>query len=1035
MRVIAHRRSTIYWLVALAAILAPATGRCEPIMPRHQVPHGFVIEKVASEPETVFPMFACFDDRGRLFVAESSGLDLYAEITAATRKCRLRALEDRDGDGRFETSAVFADKLVFPMGLVWQGGKLYVADPPDVVTLQDGDGDGRADQRSVVLTGFGHIDNGSLHGLTFGPDGWLYMTMGSPDGYKLQRADGSVLEGESGALIRCRPDGSSPEVLCRGFENLVEVAWTSRGEAIGTDNWFRDPNTPGSNGLRDALVHLTDGGLYPYHREVGTPQPVTGDPLGPVSMYPAFALSGLVCYEGQQFPAEFRGNLFSAQHNSRAVGRHVLVPDGSTYRATDLPFVTTEDPDFHPSDVVEDADGSLLVVDTGSWYVQHCPTGSIRTTRATGGIWRVRRADAKRPADPWGLAEDWPQATPERLCQLLTDSRPKVRERACRTLAARGASAVPALAAALKNAAETTIRQQAIWTLASIADKSALPPLRLALDSSDTDAATTAARALAARADRDAAGALTRLLAAEALPVRFAAAEALARCGNEQSLPAIWQALTQDPDRFLEHALIHAAHRLAGDAELESALAHPHPRVQKAALLLLDQPPRPAGRVSSEVAFARLASDDADLRRTALVIVGRRPEWAEQAVPVVRKWLAQPALSADEARGLIGLARAFQAESALQQAVAAALTQHMKLPAERRAELLEVLAESDLPQPPAVWVRAVADALTQPEPAIRAGAVRAAGVWQVADLDVPLARVADDSAAAAELRVDALRALVARQPKPSAERFALLVRQLAETDSPLARLAAADVLARSELTDDQRRQFLRGIQGDALVAPAAVLPAFRKDVGEDAAADLLDYLTAAAGRGWRPTEAELEAVLQPLPSGTKSESLWAELKRAAGRDQARLAEFEPLAVGGDANRGREVFFGKKVACAACHRVGREGGTIGPDLTKVGGIRHTRDLLESIVLPSATFAQGFEGYRVQLADGRIAGGVIARRTAGGVVLRDATGAETKVPAGEVEGMIRDRTSLMPDGLTKAMTSGELQDLLAYLRSLK
>jgi putative membrane-bound dehydrogenase-like protein len=1035
MCVIANRRFALYWLAALAAIVAPASARCETMMPRHQVPDGFAIEQVAGEPETVFPMFACFDDCGRLFVAESSGLDLYVEITAATRKCRIRMLEDRDGDGRFETSAVFADKLVFPMGLVWRDGKLYVPDPPDLVTLEDADGDGRAEKRTVILTGFGHIDNGSLHGLTFGPDGWLYMTMGSPDGYKLRRADGSLLEGESGALIRCRPDGSSPEVLCRGFENLVEVAWTARGEAIGTDNWFRNPNTPESNGLRDALMHLTDGGLYPYHREVGTPQPVTGDPLGPVSLFPAFALSGLARYEGPQFPAEFGGNLFTAQHNSRAVGRHVLIPEGSTYRATDLPFVTTDDPDFHPSDVLEDADGSLLVVDTGSWYVQHCPTGSIRKTRATGGIWRVRRADAERPADPWGLAEDWAQATPERLCQLLTDSRPKVRERARLTLAARGASAVAVLAAALEGAAETTARQQVIWALANIADESALPTLRQALGSSDADVAATAARALAAHADRDAAGALTRLLAAEALPVRFAAAEALARCGNEQSLPAIWQALTRDADRFLEHALIHAAHRLAGDAELESALAHPHPRVQKAALLLLDQPPRPTGRVSSEMAFAKLASDDADLRRTALAIVGRHPEWAEQAVPVVRNWLAQPTLSADEARGLIGLARAFQADAALQQAVAAALTQPTRLPAERRAELLDVLAESDLPRPPPVWVEAVAGALDQHDPAIRAGAVRAAGVWQVAELDEPLARVADDASAAAELRVDALRALVARHPKPSAERFALLAQQLAETDSPLARLAAADVLGRSELTDDQRRQFLRAVGGDTLIAPASVLPAFRKDVGEDAAADLLDYLTAAAGRGWRPSEAELEAALAPLPSGTKAEPLRAELKRAAGRDLARLAEFEPLAEGGDASRGREVFFGKKVACAACHRVGREGGTIGPDLTKVGGIRHTRDLLESIVLPSATFAQGFEGYRVQLADGRIAGGVIARRSAGGVVLRDATGAETKVPAGAVEGMIRDRTSLMPDGLAKALTPGELRDLLAYLRSLK
>ena len=70
---------------------------------------------------------------------------------------------------------------------------------------------------------------------------------------------------------------------------------------------------------------------------------------GPISLYPAFALSGLARYEGTQFPTEFRDNLFTAQHHSRAVGRHVLVPDGSTFRAKDIPFVTTDDPDFQPN--------------------------------------------------------------------------------------------------------------------------------------------------------------------------------------------------------------------------------------------------------------------------------------------------------------------------------------------------------------------------------------------------------------------------------------------------------------------------------------------------------------------------------------------------------------------------------------------------------------------------------------------------------------------------------------------------------------
>jgi putative heme-binding domain-containing protein len=130
-----------------------------------------------------------------------------------------------------------------------------------------------------------------------------------------------------------------------------------------------------------------------------------------------------------------------------------------------------------------------------------------------------------------------------------------------------------------------------------------------------------------------------------------------------------------------------------------------------------------------------------------------------------------------------------------------------------------------------------------------------------------------------------------------------------------------------------------------------------------------------------------------------------------------------------------VFFGVKVACSTCHRLGDAGGRIGPDLTRIGAIRSGPDLLESILWPSSTFAQGYEPYTVATVDGRVLSGLIARPDADVVVLRDASGAETRLRRDEVEEVRRSGTSLMPEGLARALTRDEFRDLLAFLRSQK
>jgi len=998
-----------------------------------RVPPGFVIERAVAETDLVFPMFAVFDDRGRLFVTESSGLDLYAEISAGTRKCRIRIFEDHDGDGRFESSRVFADGLVFPMGLAWRDGRLYAADPPDLVALEDTDNNGRAERRKVILSGFGHRDNGSLHGLIFGPDGLLYMTTGHPDGYRFILPDGTRIEGESGALLRCRPDGSHLEIISRGFENLVEVAFTPSGEIIGTDNWFQRP----TGGIRDALVHLVEGGLYPLNADLGTPQPITGEFLPPVALFPAVALSGLARYRGTRFPSEMRGNLFSAQHNARKVERHVLVPESATFRTEDFDFVTSDDPDFHPSDVLEAADGSLLVVDTGSWYVQHCPTGKIRKTHATGGLYRVRRADALPLDDPWGLRVEWQTLSDENLASLLSDKRPVVRDKAQRALEQRGVTAVDALKSFVATRVDVEAKQRAIWTLAAIPGERSLKQLRAALHDADSGVAATAARALGRREDKQAAVELSRLLAATEPQLRLAAAEALGHCGDARSLAAIWQALTGPVDRVYEHALIVAAHRVATTADLESALEHPSSHVQKAALILLDQPPRPKGQLAAKLVIERVSAADAELRQAALHVLRNHPEWSDEAVGLVRDWLASAMLSDEEQRTLSGLILAFQERPVVQDLVADALNaRKAATPPERRALVLETMSRSTLRDLPKSWSDALAVALEDPSFAVRAAAVRTIAVLQVPHLDDQLAALVESRDAPAELRLEALRAILPRRSALSDAAFELLLRPLETGADAVARIESAELLGRARMTDSQRRRLLAAVRGDALVSPATLLPAFRTPISSEAASDLLDYLADSIRAGWRPTERDLAQLVAAVPAELRAKVNGLRQLMPKGDDQqARLMAVAPLLSGGEPERGRSIFFGKKVGCAACHRIGGQGGQIGPDLTKIGAIRSGRDLLESIALPSSTFAQGYENYLVQTTDGLVLGGLIARQSAETLVLLDASGNETRVRKDQIEEMRRQATSIMPEGLDRALTAEEMRDLLAFLLKQK
>src|SRR5262249_6579090 len=193
---------------------------------------------------------------------------------------------------------------------------------------------------------------------------------------------------------------------------------------------------------------------------------------------------GLHRYESDAFGQEYKDNLFACQFNMRKVSRHVLVPDGSTFKTKDHDFLVSDNHDFHPTDVIEDADGSLLVVDTGGWYKLCCPTSQLVKPDVFGAIYRVRKKGMQRFDDPRNLQTNWEKLDGAALVKLLEHPRPVIRRRATELLVNRGDGAVLDLFR-VNASASPDVRRGAVWASCRIDSRHARTFARIWLEDPD----------------------------------------------------------------------------------------------------------------------------------------------------------------------------------------------------------------------------------------------------------------------------------------------------------------------------------------------------------------------------------------------------------------------------------------------------------------------------------------------------------------------------------------------------------------------
>ena len=368
------------------------------------VPPGFEVRLFASEPEVVNPVAMTWDERGRLWV-----LELYEYPKGAPKgskgRDRIKILEDTDADGKADKVTVFADGFSLATGLALGNGGVYVGAAPNLYFLQDTNGDDKADVTTVLKTGFGLEDRHELlNGFAWGPDGWLYMTHGVFTHSKVKDPNNPDDDGVQmdAALARFHPNTKKFEVFADGTSNPWGVDWNERGDAFV------------SACVIQHLFHMAPGGQY--NRQGGT----WANPYGYVGDLPSKGLpaivnwrhyraahAGITIYQGDQYPAEWRGLVFLGNIHQSAINLDRLTPVGATYTAEKESkllgadkgisqvgagnFLVSQDPWVRPVSVQTGPDGALWVMD---WYdkypcYQNAQADPEGVDREFGRIWRV----------------------------------------------------------------------------------------------------------------------------------------------------------------------------------------------------------------------------------------------------------------------------------------------------------------------------------------------------------------------------------------------------------------------------------------------------------------------------------------------------------------------------------------------------------------------------------------------------------------------------------------------------------------------
>jgi putative membrane-bound dehydrogenase-like protein len=968
-----------------------------------QVEAGYRIALVASEPDIESPVAMDVDEQGRIFVVEMPGYPLDKAPTG-----RVKLLEDTDGDGRYDKSRVFADGLSLPTGVMrWKRGVLVTA-APDLLYLEDTNDDGRADVRTVVITGFAvtnpqHMVNGPIYGL----DNWIYLAHEGP----AQAVIYADVFGDRGTALRWPAHPHRPAltadrhgVRLRPDEGRLERTGGSSQYGHGFDAWGRYFTTENADHARHEVLPAAWLARNPDLRldsaMARIPDHGAAAPVFPISRRPNFELltgageftsaCAITPYTGGAFPEADGTSLFVAEPVHNLVHRDVLAPSGATFTASRAEprreFLAAADAWFRPVFLSIGPDGALYVVDYYRPRIEHPEWTSsdlqkdpapMYEGRDRGRIYKVVRADAPASRPP---APHLGAASAADLVRALESPNLWWRRTAQRLLVNRHSrEAIAPLRALATQSTSPLARVHALWTLdglAALDDRS----IATALGDATPGVRENAVRLAEPRLRRSAllAGRLAAMADEPDARVRFVVLGALGSLGTPQVAAARRRLLFAHlDDVWMQRAALSAGSDQA-------------PALVDAAL-----------RRGSEV-LSHASEGRASFVRQLASVIGARQRTAEvgRVMDVVAATRGADA-SWWRAAALDGLAEGAQGRRSARRGLQAA-----------RPVLLG-LYEDAAPE-----VRAGALGLLQ-----LAGPADDAA-WRAA---VQRATVAAEQETDARRRADAIALVAIDHPD---RRVAWLSRFVSPHEPEVVQIAAVTALGRVESSTQSEPI------GRFLVAHWAELtPGVRSRAADVLIADpararlLVSALTAGSVPAWSlGFWQKQDLVLHTDPAIRAAARAVLEENPQARADTVRRYA-AALDLAGDPARGEAVF---SRVCAACHRLGEAaGGDLGPDLATV---RHRPpvSLLADILMPSRSIAQHYETYVVDRGNSRTDAGVLRAQTATTITLRQAGERLVVIPRAEIRTMTVSPQSTMPADLDTLVSPDQMADLLAFIR---